>query len=476
MATATTRQLTARDLLRFHMADDPQVAPDGTAVAWVHTRIDADTNSYRAAIFTTDLRSGETRQLTAGVAQDTHPRWSPDSRTIAFLAGVARPADDAPPPAASVIGAGPQLHVVAASGGAAVRLTNLLCGVRDIAWSPDGTRIAFTTLVDPAKGLETLASDTPPADPYERFNRDVLTVSRVRWKSDGLGYIGNRYRQLGVVAFAPAADPPPAPLLLTNGAFDLSAAAWSPDGSTLATTGNLDPDGEWRRKSYIYLVNADATTPVAPVELLGLEEMRSSDLAWSPDGTTIAVCGHNDRTVGHYGNQMLWLVTVANGLGRCVTTHIDRAFGDYSRNGDMRRYGGDDGPRWHPDGTSLLVLNNEAGAVHLCRFTLADGSLTPLTDGDCCVVAFSTDAEQKQTVALVGASINPGDIYLLDTSTSEPQAMRRLSDVNGELLAEVKLAEPIRFRCPSRDGTVAIDGWIHAPANREPGKRYPVIL
>ena len=54
MPSATKRPLTSRDLLDFQMVDDPQVAPDGSAVAWVHTTIDAPTNSYRAAIMLTD--------------------------------------------------------------------------------------------------------------------------------------------------------------------------------------------------------------------------------------------------------------------------------------------------------------------------------------------------------------------------------------------------------------------------------------
>ena len=357
-----------------------------------------------------------------------------------------------------------------------MRLTDLVCGVRDITWSPDGTRIAFTTLVDPKQGLQPLAAAVAPDDLYERFNRDVLRVGRVRWKSDGLGYIGDHFRQLALVAYAPDATTMPQPVLLTSGAWDLGAPAWSPDGRMLATTGNLEDGGEWLRRSIIYLVDTEAVAPVAPVELFALEEMRNSDLTWSPDGATIAVCGHNDPTIGHYGNQMLWLIDVASGTGRCVSDHIDRAFGDYSRNGDMRRYGGDDGPRWHPDGTSLLLLNNEAGAVHLCRFSIEDGSLTPLSTGDCCTMAFSTDARQQTVVALVGDSINSGDLFVIDDTASDPRTMHQLTDVNAEVMATVQMDAPIRFRCPSADGAVEIDGWIHAPIDREPGVRYPVIL
>ena len=195
---------------------------------------------------------------------------------------------------------------------------------------------------------------------------------------------------------------------------------WSPDGRQLATTGNLDPGAELVRNSYIYLLDADGQAPVTPQQLFGLEEMRSNDLAWSPDGGTIAVCGHNDPVKGHYGNQMLWLVSVADGTATCVTEQLDRALGDYSRNQDLRRYGGDDGPRWLPDGQSLFVLVNEAGAVDLCRINRSTGAATALTQGNHSLVAFTTDPTCQTIVALIGDDMNPGDLYHVELQDNAP--------------------------------------------------------
>jgi dipeptidyl aminopeptidase/acylaminoacyl peptidase len=323
------------------------------------------------------------------------------------------------------------------------------------------------TMVDSARGLERQGtSDEDPDDLYARYNRDVVVTSRLRWKSDSAGFLGNRYQHIAVVSLADDAGPQ----LITSGSYDFTPPVWSPDGRWLATSGNLDPGGETRRKSYVYMIDADAAFPVAPRMLFGLEEMRSSDLAWSPDGTTIAVCGHNDPVIGHYGTPQLWLIEVASGAGRCVSEHIDRAIGDYSRNADTRRYGGDDEPRWLPDGSGLLLLINDAGTVHLNRFMLADGALIALTDGDRVVTAFSQDKAARVTVVLVGDSLNPGDLFLLE----EGGELRQLTDVNGALLNEIELSPAIRFSCES-DG-LRIEGWVNPPVGAEPGQRYPVIL
>jgi dipeptidyl aminopeptidase/acylaminoacyl peptidase len=460
------RPMTARDLFKFKMVDDPQVSPDGREVAWVKTRLDAEQNGYLSTIFVTDLEDGSSRPLTSDLSRASHPRWSPDGRFIAFLAPVSTSEDEAEAQrAVSFLGHLPQLMVVPATGGEERALTSLAGGVSQLSWSPDGTRIAFTTLVDPEKGLEALEAPLP-TDPYLRFNRDVLVTDRIRWKSDSLGLVGNYYRQVATVTLA--GDEP---TLLTQRTSDFAVPTWSPDGRLLAVVGNLDPDADRQRRQSIYLLAAD-TGEVEPKELFDLEEMRSTDLCWSPDGTKLAVCGHNDPVMGHYGFQKLWLVTVVDGSASCVTEHIDKTLGDYSRNYDMRRYGGADGPRWLPDGTELLVLVNEAGSIHLHRFDPTSKQLIPLTAGDKVVTAFSTDRSCERVVLLIGDSLNPADLYLLEPGKSSE--LRRLTHLNEELFTEVALSEPIRFE--SRSSGVAVDGWVIPPLNREPGSKAPVIL
>jgi dipeptidyl aminopeptidase/acylaminoacyl peptidase len=257
--------------------------------------------------------------------------------------------------------------------------------------------------------------------------------------------------------------------LLTQASNDVGAPAWSPDGRRLAFAANLTENGDQERRSAIYTVARDGGKVEGP--LFWLAEMRGTDLAYSPDGASLAVCGHDDAPKGHYGFQKLWIVDVATGSGTCVSAHVDVSLGDYSRNQDMRRYGGPDGPRWLPDGRSLLVLANERGAVNLARFDLDAGRLEPVTAGDHSVCAFTMTRTGDAVAFVAGDHVTPGDLW---TTTPMGAPPVRVTHVNEAIEAEVELAWPERFTATSSG--VEVEGWILMPPRVAPDARVPVIL
>jgi dipeptidyl aminopeptidase/acylaminoacyl peptidase len=470
------------------MAEDPRLSPDGRRVAWVRRWMDPRTDRYRSAIVVTDMASGVSQQVTPGDALDTTPRWAPDGRTLAYLSTIppcTSQEDPGGPPtsAMTVMRRGAQLWAVGAEGGKPRRLTWLPGGVHSPSWSPDGSRLAFVTYV-PAietssavslKDLFVRFTHDVAADPFIRFNRDVVVTTRLRWKADGVGYVGDCYRHVAVLPFTGLeVEPLPEPELLTWGRFDLLEPSWAPDGRTLAAVGNLRPDGEAVRRLFVYLLDADAPRPVSPREVAGLEEMRSVAPAWSPDGKYVVVTGHDDPVIGHYGNQRVWLIGVRDGSKHCLTAALDRTTGDHSRNADLRDVQSvGDGPRWLPDGSGLLILVNQGGTVHLHRLALT-GETVALTEGECVVASFSLDAAGRTAVLHVSDELNPGDLYALDLTAPAPAPLRRLTAVNAAVLSEVDLARPQRFRFRSDD--VEVDAWIVPPPQRAPGRRYPLIL
>src|SRR4051794_23014851 len=64
---------------------DVQISPDGSQVAYVTTPLSKASEFPEMAIWLVSADGGLSRRLTSGEGIDTAPRWSPESKRIAFI-------------------------------------------------------------------------------------------------------------------------------------------------------------------------------------------------------------------------------------------------------------------------------------------------------------------------------------------------------------------------------------------------------
>src|SRR3569833_2087773 len=141
------RTFQGSDIFGLRAAGDPQVRPDGGAIAYVRTPQDIMSASGKRSIWLVDPTTGAQTPLVAGDEQSLAPRWSPDGSRLAYV--VAGPG-------------GAQLYVRWMAAGRSAKVANLQQAPNDIAWSPDGKSLAFEMLtLEPPKPLGTPM--TPPA-------------------------------------------------------------------------------------------------------------------------------------------------------------------------------------------------------------------------------------------------------------------------------------------------------------------------
>ena len=168
------RPMTLVDLLEVPSLSDPQLSPDGRHLLFVLAEPDWEINGRVRHIWRAHLKGGASTQMTNGSGGEWSPRWSPDGKSIAFLAqrGQSR---------------SPQIYLVNSGGGEARQLSNHVAArpvedahfppLSEIRWSPDGDWIYFAAF-DPLS-LEEEQREKSKDDVYA-FNENY--EQRHLWK------------------------------------------------------------------------------------------------------------------------------------------------------------------------------------------------------------------------------------------------------------------------------------------------------
>jgi dipeptidyl aminopeptidase/acylaminoacyl peptidase len=136
-SSAQKRPVTVDDILQVKNVASPAVAPDGAHVIYTVRQWEADRDRMesRTRIWRVPVAGGTARQITFGERGDSQPQWSPDGLHISFVsARGAGTGEDAPRP---------QIYLMRADGGEAWKLSDVKEGVTSYSWSPDSRTIAF---------------------------------------------------------------------------------------------------------------------------------------------------------------------------------------------------------------------------------------------------------------------------------------------------------------------------------------------
>ncbi|HLG77924.1 MAG TPA: hypothetical protein VKX46_16030, partial [Ktedonobacteraceae bacterium] len=272
------RTITIEDLYKIASVSQPRISPDGQRVAYVVTTIDERKHEYRSAIWMISTAGGEARRLTSEPANASNPVWSPDGRWLAFISERAGEASRAEAEEQRKRGKDkPQIWLLPTDGGEAHQLTFLPHGASNPAWSPDSRWIAFEAGVGPLEELNDEGKPFPKVRVIDRLwyrldgvgyiyerRTHLFLIGReggepvqltdgdwddrdAAWSPDGtrLAFTSSRaedrWRTPAPDVYTLAIDEGKAGELrcLTDGSLGSSSLSWSPDGRTLALLGSL---------------------------------------------------------------------------------------------------------------------------------------------------------------------------------------------------------------------------------------------
>jgi dipeptidyl aminopeptidase/acylaminoacyl peptidase len=409
------------DLFQLSWVSDPRLSSDGRVVAAVVSRIDKEANDYRSSIWIVPVdASSAARFFTSGEKQDVAPRWSPDGSSLAFVSNRENKTK--------------QLYVIPAAGGEARRLTGLDEDVTQPVWSPDGTRLAFTARVR-----------DPGYEEEDEQRRRPRRFTRLQYKLDNVGWIGDRRRHV----FFVVADGSAPPVQLTHGDYEDDHPAWSPDGKQILFASARQEDWDIEVVSDLFLVDAEGGEPV---RLTGCDAWYEAP-AWSPDGSMIA-CRFHPGGFDFPRHSQIAVLDAKTAEKRVLTASLDRNCAPYP---EIRE------PVW--DGDSVLFGLEDQGNTHLYRARAdATGTPEPVVDGGLWVTGYDCVAEK--IVHTATTPTRPAELF---------HGERRLTEVTRPFTDQAELAEPERLTAVSADGS-EVEAWLIRPTGFEPGRRYPVLL
>ncbi len=378
--------MTPADIRSIVVVEELDLASDGRLAVVVRRTIRGD--RYLGHLLAIPLDAARAiarpRTLTIGTVRDSRPRISPDGRTVAFVR--TDPADDDTPAS---------LFVMPIDGGTPRRLrSGAHGGVVEIAWSPDGTRLAFSADVDPPRfivGPTTRAGSVAAKDaPTERARR--ITRSDWRWDEEGHR---DRWSHLFVVDVARNGRPlrGARPRQVTSGDWGVSDITWHPDGRTVAFTADRGPEPDLVPRTTIWAVDVDATAArsnlagrpaephAEPREILAPGGWANHP-AFSPDGRWVAAIGV--RPPEPFDDQSpTILLAPADGSGATepidLAPDLDRPIGNWV-DSDMTGWmvSGRHGP-WWADPTTIIATVSDRGRSHVRRFRFDGASGRPVT-------------------------------------------------------------------------------------------------
>ena len=434
------RPITIDDYFQIREVHDPQSSLDAQSVAYVVKTAILKTDKNEERIWMVPRSGGDAIALTAEGVSSSHPRWSRDGKSIAFLSERNEGQT--------------QIWLLNLRGGEAQRLTETPQDVEDFAWSPDGRRIVLVLRDASPEQLEAAkeAKDSEGGAPAKEKKKipKPYVVDRLQFKLDEIGYLDRRRTHLYVFDLAAKSL-----TQVTSGDYDDSEPAWSPDGKLIAFTSNRSkPDPDLTYNSDIWVVASNNSDKGAHPTQVTTNPGADTTPAWSTDGKWLTYVTQLDPKLFDYATKHIAISPAAGGEAKILTHALDRVSIT---------------PRFSPDGKSIYFIADDDGTQNICRVPVIGGEITRPVSGRLMVNDYSL-APTGDLVAQIATIDRPDELFAVSDGK-----ITQITHANDAPVSQLKLAHGEYVHFKSKDGTI-ISGYLYKPLDYVPGKKYPAIL
>jgi len=442
---------TADDLVRLQRVADPQLSPDGRYVIFVLRATDMAADRGLTHLWLIDRAelNPPARLLAWNAANDSSPRWAPDSRAIYFL---------------STRSGSSQVWRLSLAGKVPAQVTDYPLDIGALKVSPAGDRIAVSMEVVPQCAELKCTKDTledlrkggtrsgRPAGANARLYSKLFVRHWDAWSDGTRSHLFVARLQADGRAALPVdvaksldADVPSKPF----GADE--EFAFSPDGLRIVFAARIAGSSEpWSTNSDLFEAAVDAET--APVNLTQANAAADTQPVFLKNGDLAYLAA--DRPGFESDRLHIVLRDAHSGAPRLLAASWDRSVTRLGVTGD---------------GKKLLAMAADGGQEALFLIDPANDKPRKLVaSGE--VGAFTA---ARDAVVFAWANLAaPADLYVTRLAGGAP---RRLTSVNQALLAQRSLGAYEQFSFKGwNDETVY--GYVVQPYGFTSGKRFPVAF
>ena len=424
------------DVFELEWASNPQISPDGKLIVYNRNGMDIMTDRRQSRLWIMNIDGSSHQKLTVFDKNEGSASWSPDGTRLAFTTSTDN---------------GSEIHVYWIKTGRMARITSLERSPRGLKWSPDGQHIAFTMLVpEPQPYLVR-----PPKKPKgAEWAQQPRVTTRLKHEADGRGYIEPGFAQIFVVP----AEGGTAHQVSSGNYQHNASPEWSKDGKKLFFTANRRDNWEHEyRNSEIYSVEINTGN------IAELTDRNGPDygMVVSPEGNKLAYLGYDDKVQTYQVNH-IYLMNTDGSAKSMIPLNIDRSVTSL---------------QWDARGTGLYFMYDDKGNTKI-GFVTTSGKFSKIVDNVGGTVigrpygGGSYSLDPKGTIVYTQCTPErPADLVVLNKSGAN-----RVTNLNDDLLPNRKLGKTNELWWKSTVDQRDIQGWYVTPPDYDPAKKYPVLV
>jgi len=434
----TPHPFSIHDMLAMNRISDPRVSPDGQWIAFVVRTTDLEANRGRTDLWLVSSDGANLRQLTSHRDSDSDPRWAPDSRTIWFL---------------SSRSGSSQVWQIAIDGGEARRVTDEPLDAGNLIVSPDGRYVAFTMEVFPDGA--TVQATKERLDAAEQRKASGRVYERLfvrhwdRWNDGRRSHLFVKSVEGGPAVDVMAGMDADTPSIPFGGPEEMT---FTRDGKGVVFSAkDVGREEAWSTDFDLYYSPVDGSQ--APRCLTPENQAWDTQPVFSPDGRTLAYLAMSRP--GYESDQFrVVLCDWPSGSKRILAPQWDRSPSSIC---------------FSADGRALYASAANLGQHSLFALDVASGSVqTVVRDGH--VHALSV-AGGRVVYALSNMQ-SPAELYSV---RPDGTGAKKLTDINGELIAAAKMGQYEQFTFVGWNGET-VYAYVVRPVDFDPARKYPVAF